>query len=91
MDTMSREDRWKAVLARDKSLDGAFVYAVRSTGIYCRPSCPARRPRQDLVSFFRTPEAARQAGFLPLPPLPAGRGGESGLANEPGPTSLPLH
>jgi AraC family transcriptional regulator of adaptative response/methylated-DNA-[protein]-cysteine methyltransferase len=65
METMSQEDRWKAVLGRDKSFDGAFVYAVRSTGIYCRPSCPARRPGQDQVSYFRMPEAAKQAGFLP--------------------------
>jgi AraC family transcriptional regulator of adaptative response/methylated-DNA-[protein]-cysteine methyltransferase len=65
METMSQEDRWKAVLERDKSFDGSFVYAVRSTGIYCRPSCPARRPRQDQVSFFRIPEAAKQAGFVP--------------------------
>ena len=65
MDTMSQEDRWKAVLARNKRFDGAFVYGVQSTGIYCRPSCPARRPRKDQVSFFRMPEAAKQAGFRP--------------------------
>ena len=40
-----------------------FVYAVRSTGIYCRPSCPSRRPRRDRVAFFETPAAAREAGF----------------------------
>src|SRR5207244_4000027 len=46
------ESRWHAVLARDPSFDGAFVYAVRSTGIYCRPWCPARRPRrQEVLSF----------------------------------------
>jgi len=65
MAVMSQEDRWKAILARDKRFDGAFVYGVHSTGIYCRPSCPARRPRQDRVSFFRIPEAAKQAGFRP--------------------------
>jgi len=65
MDTMSQEDRWKAVLGRNKRFDGAFVYGVQSTGIYCRPSCPARRPRKDQVSFFRMPEAAKQAGFRP--------------------------
>ena len=65
MAVMGQEDRWKAVLARDKRFDGAFVYGVHSTGIYCRPSCPARRPRQDRVSFFRIPEAAKQAGFRP--------------------------
>ncbi|MBM4349994.1 MAG: bifunctional DNA-binding transcriptional regulator/O6-methylguanine-DNA methyltransferase Ada [Deltaproteobacteria bacterium] len=65
MDTEGQEDRWKAVLARDKRFDGAFVYGVHSTNIYCRPSCPARKPRQDQVSFFRMPEAAKQAGFRP--------------------------
>lgn len=57
------EDCWQAVLARDVSFDGTFVYAVRSTGIYCRPSCPARRPRREQVLFFLLPEAAEQAGF----------------------------
>src|SRR5256714_2969006 len=52
-----------AVLSRDSSRDGSFVFAVRSTGIYCRPSCPARRPRREQVSFFQIPEAAEEAGF----------------------------
>ena len=56
-------DHWSAVLARDASFDGAFVYAVRSTGIYCRPSCPSRRPQRQQVEFFALPEAAEQAGF----------------------------
>jgi AraC family transcriptional regulator of adaptative response/methylated-DNA-[protein]-cysteine methyltransferase len=54
---------WRAVQARDRSADGAFVYAVRSTGIYCRPSCPARKPRREQVVFFHLPEAAEQKGF----------------------------
>ena len=54
---------WQAVLARDGKFDGQFVYAVRSTGVYCRPSCPSRRPRPDRVTFFPLPEAAEQAGF----------------------------
>lgn len=54
---------WSAVLSRDSSRDGSFVFAVRSTGIYCRPSCPARRPRREQVSFFQIPEAAEQAGY----------------------------
>ena len=57
------EELWQAVLARDSTRDGSFVVAVKSTGIYCRPSCPARRPRRDRVAFFRLPEAAEQAGF----------------------------
>jgi AraC family transcriptional regulator of adaptative response/methylated-DNA-[protein]-cysteine methyltransferase len=56
---------WDAVQDRDASYDGAFVYAVRSTGIYCRPSCAARRPRREQVMFFATPQAASQAGFRP--------------------------
>ncbi len=55
--------RWQAVQARDRSADGAFVYAVRSTGIYCRPSCPSRKPRREQVIFFPLPEAAEQKGF----------------------------
>jgi AraC family transcriptional regulator of adaptative response/methylated-DNA-[protein]-cysteine methyltransferase len=55
--------RWNLVLARDRAADGRFVYAVRSTGIYCRPSCPSRRPRRDRVMFFDAPADARRAGF----------------------------
>src|SRR5712691_5844242 len=55
--------RWNAVLGHDREADGLFVYAVRSTGVYCRPSCPSRRPRRDRVAFFETTGAARDAGF----------------------------
>ena len=58
---MDNPELWNAVLSRDTSRDGTFVFAVRSTGIYCRPSCPARRPRREQVSFFAVPEAAEQA------------------------------
>src|SRR6186997_3372402 len=54
---------WSAVTARDRAADGQFVYAVQSTGIYCRPSCPSRRPRRARVTFFSTPAGAEQAGF----------------------------
>ncbi|MGE5802462.1 MAG: bifunctional transcriptional activator/DNA repair enzyme AdaA [Gemmatimonadota bacterium] len=60
---LNADQRWRAVLARDRRADGAFVYAVRSTGIYCRPSCASRRPRRDQVTFFPIPEAAERAGF----------------------------
>jgi AraC family transcriptional regulator of adaptative response/methylated-DNA-[protein]-cysteine methyltransferase len=60
---MNNPDLWNAVLSRDASRDGSFVFAVRSTGIYCRPSCPARRPGREQVRFFQLPEAAEQAGF----------------------------
>jgi AraC family transcriptional regulator, regulatory protein of adaptative response / methylated-DNA-[protein]-cysteine methyltransferase len=60
---LSAQRRWRIVLERDRRYDGAFVYAVRSTGIYCRPSCPSRRPRRQQVAFFPVPEAAELAGF----------------------------
>jgi AraC family transcriptional regulator, regulatory protein of adaptative response / methylated-DNA-[protein]-cysteine methyltransferase len=59
-----QDDRlWSAVLNRDATHDGKFVFAVSSTGIYCRPSCPARRPRRENVAFFRHPDHAEQAGY----------------------------
>ena len=54
---------WRAVLARDAASDGTFVFAVATTGVYCRPSCPARHPRRENVSFFRRPGEAEAAGF----------------------------
>ncbi len=55
--------RWKALASRDPAADGTFVYGVTSTGVFCRPSCPSRRPRADRVRFFDTPVEAKQAGF----------------------------
>ena len=57
------EARWIAVQQKDRASDGSFVYAVLSTGVYCRPSCPARRPRRENVRFFANPGAAERAGF----------------------------
>src|SRR5436853_6977732 len=57
------DSRWDAVLARDRRQDGRFVYAVRSTGIYCQPSCPSRKPRRENVEFFASPAAAEREGF----------------------------
>jgi AraC family transcriptional regulator, regulatory protein of adaptative response / methylated-DNA-[protein]-cysteine methyltransferase len=56
---------WQATLARDHRADGTFVLAVRSTHIYCRPSCPARRPLRRNVTFFRTREEAEKQGYRP--------------------------
>lgn len=56
---------WHAVRTRDRDSDGRFVYAVRSTGIYCCPSCPSRKPRREQVLFFLLSEAAEQRGFRP--------------------------
>jgi AraC family transcriptional regulator of adaptative response/methylated-DNA-[protein]-cysteine methyltransferase len=59
----SDDQRWKAVEARDPAHDGGFVFAVATTGVYCRPSCPARRPRRENVTFYSHPEQAEKAGF----------------------------
>ncbi|WP_417508567.1 AlkA N-terminal domain-containing protein [Microbacterium sp.] len=60
---MTFDERYRAIDARDTRFDGQFVTAVHSTGIYCRPSCPARTPKQQNVSFYPTSAAAHEAGF----------------------------
>lgn len=62
---ITADPRWSAVLARDAQADGRFVYAVTTTGIYCRPSCAARSPRPAHVRFFAGPAEAEAAGFRP--------------------------
>lgn len=57
--------RWRAVLARETNVDETFVYAVRTTGVYCRPSCPSRKPKRESVLFFTTPGEAEAAGYRP--------------------------
>src|SRR5579863_290004 len=57
------EQYWQAFMERDSRADGTFFVAVRSTGIYCKPSCPSRRPKRENVVFFALPEAAEQAGY----------------------------
>ena len=71
------DQRWASVVARDATSAGQFYYSVRSTGVYCRPSCGARLPRPENVSFHLTTQEAEQAGFRPCkrckpdqPPLP---------------------
>lgn len=58
-----RDPRWVALCARDRASDGRFVYSVKTTGVYCRPSCAARRPRPENVRFHATPDDAERAGF----------------------------
>ncbi|HEX6812906.1 MAG TPA: bifunctional DNA-binding transcriptional regulator/O6-methylguanine-DNA methyltransferase Ada [Planctomycetota bacterium] len=76
-----RDARWQAVLAHDAAADGTFYFAVRTTGVYCRPSCGARRPRAENVEFFRDAGAARSAGYRackrckPDLPAPASKAG----------------
>jgi AraC family transcriptional regulator, regulatory protein of adaptative response / methylated-DNA-[protein]-cysteine methyltransferase len=60
---LARKKYLAAVTSHNAQMDGAFVYAVRSTGIYCRPSCPSRRPRESQILFFNQPDDAEQAGF----------------------------
>lgn len=60
---MTSDARWEAVTTRDRAADGSFVYAVASTRIYCRPSCPSRKPRRDRTTFFATPAQAQGAGY----------------------------
>lgn len=62
---LSNDALWEAVQDRDARWDGVFVYAVPSTRIYCRPTCPSRRPRREGVRFFATPSGAAAAGFRP--------------------------
>jgi AraC family transcriptional regulator, regulatory protein of adaptative response / methylated-DNA-[protein]-cysteine methyltransferase len=61
----SDEERWAAVTRRDSRADGSFFYSVRTTGVYCRPSCPSRRARRENVAFHATGAEAERAGFRP--------------------------
>src|SRR4051812_18046440 len=60
---LDKEEAWRAVERRDPRFDGRFVYAVESTRIYCRPSCPSRRPTRSRVAFYTAPMAAEEAGY----------------------------
>ena len=60
-----QDPRWAAVVRRDRSADGTFYYSVSTTGVYCRPSCPARLAKPDHVRFHRTRADAERAGFRP--------------------------
>jgi AraC family transcriptional regulator of adaptative response/methylated-DNA-[protein]-cysteine methyltransferase len=63
MPQLHDDPRWTQVLARSAEAEGHFVYAVKSTGVFCRPTCPSRRPRRDQVRFFGQPADAERAGF----------------------------
>src|SRR5262249_10372399 len=62
---LTDDARWRAVERRDREVDGIFVYSVRTTGVYCRPSCAARQPRRANVAFHATCADAERAGFRP--------------------------
>ncbi len=74
--TRGDDEKWAAVLGRERVFDAAFVYAVRTTGIYCRPTCPSRRPRREHVTFYGAAADAERAGYRPCrrcrPHAPAG-------------------
>ncbi|MDE8742578.1 bifunctional DNA-binding transcriptional regulator/O6-methylguanine-DNA methyltransferase Ada [Pectobacterium polaris] len=59
------DSRWQAVVTRNQAADGCFIYAVKTTGIYCAPSCASRQPRRENVVFFATTDEAQAAGFRP--------------------------
>ncbi|HSL05146.1 MAG TPA: bifunctional DNA-binding transcriptional regulator/O6-methylguanine-DNA methyltransferase Ada [Nitrospiraceae bacterium] len=63
MSSVNADHAWEAVLNRDRRRDGKFVYAVSSTRVYCRPSCPSRRPTRNHVTFFDSPQLAESAGY----------------------------
>src|SRR5262245_2958469 len=60
-----QDPRWLAVMARDRAYDGKFVFGVRTTGVYCRPSCPSRHAKAENVEFFESGVAAERSGFRP--------------------------
>jgi AraC family transcriptional regulator of adaptative response/methylated-DNA-[protein]-cysteine methyltransferase len=60
-----RDERWRAIVERDSKVDGSFYYSVKTTGVYCRPSCAARLSRPENVAFHATREDAEKAGFRP--------------------------
>jgi AraC family transcriptional regulator of adaptative response/methylated-DNA-[protein]-cysteine methyltransferase len=60
---LSDSQRWQAVVERNPKADGLFLYAVQTTGVYCRPTCPSRLPNRDNILFFATCDEAQQAGF----------------------------
>ena len=65
LESATVDPRWDAITSRDPAADGSFFYGVRTTGVYCRPTCPSKRPRRINVEFFASGEAAEKAGFRP--------------------------
>ncbi|MEH2473838.1 hypothetical protein V1284_005282 [Nitrobacteraceae bacterium AZCC 2299] len=76
---MDRIACYRAIETRDARFDGRLFVGVATTGIYCRPICPARTPKFENVSFYPSAAAAQEAGFRPLSALPAGNVARSGV------------
>ncbi|GLC81154.1 bifunctional transcriptional activator/DNA repair enzyme AdaA [Lacrimispora brassicae] len=62
---LTEEEKWKAALACDEAYDGRFCYGVKTTGIFCRPSCKSKSPKRENIEFFDTAEQARESGLRP--------------------------
>lgn len=62
---LTEQEKWRAVRASDKRYDGVFLYGVTSTGIFCRPSCPSKKPKRNTVRFFADADEALRLGFRP--------------------------
>ena len=62
---LDADTAWAAFMRRDRGWDGRVIGAVKTTGIYCKPSCPAKRPKRENVTFYATAEEARAAGYRP--------------------------
>ncbi|XBS71784.1 bifunctional DNA-binding transcriptional regulator/O6-methylguanine-DNA methyltransferase Ada [Acerihabitans sp. KWT182] len=73
MTDITQDPRWQAIVTRDQAADGRFVYGVKTTGVYCSPSCPSRQPRPENVRFFTDAAEAEQAGFRPCKRCRQGR------------------
>ncbi|OBZ18287.1 AraC family transcriptional regulator [Bacillus sp. FJAT-27264] len=65
MDELLTEEKWQAILSNNSACDGTFFYAVRTTGIFCRPSCKSKAPKRENVAVFSVAEQALAAGFRP--------------------------
>src|SRR5947209_2363038 len=65
LETFDNEAFYRAMVAKDRRFDGRFFAAVRTTGVYCRPICPARKPKPENVTFYPTAAAAEEAGYRP--------------------------
>ena len=79
MDVQDRQACYRVFQARDPRFDGRLFVGVTSTGVYCRPVCPARTPKFENCRFFASAAAAQEAGFRPVPALPAGDGAGPGV------------
>ena len=77
MQPINESRAWSSVLSRDKASDGDFIYAVVTTGIYCRPSCPSKRPHRENVKFFPSVELAEREGFRACQRCSPGKAGDS--------------